>query len=81
METPLFDRVHKTIESLFWALGVHFWLLEVNYWHLPANSGHLRVDFRLLKIDFGLWESLRPLGIQFFLREVDLRPLGTDFGP
>ena len=56
-----------------------------NLKHLPVNSGPLKVDFRPLDmdfwpliVDFGLWESLlsvihlRPLGVQFFLFEVDL---------
>ena len=39
MEMPLFDRMHKTIESLFWALGVDFLLLVVNLRRLSVNSG------------------------------------------
>ena len=65
METALFERMHKPIESLLWAQGVNFWLLVVNLRHLSVNSGPLSVDFRPLEIDFwalvvdfGLWKSL-----------------------
>ena len=52
METPLFDQMHKTIESSLCALKVDFWLLAVNLRHLAVNSCPLRVDFRPLEIDF-----------------------------